>query len=294
MVESLKSVFMGLKPEIRDWSEPGTPELAKSANITHLPALLLDKSAQKDEAGYKHMERWLTPAGEYFSIKIKADFDPTAEICDDGIDNTGNGKVDCDDETCLNTLTCRPETAKTLELFVMSQCPFGSMALNAMNEVLDAFKGDMTFNLNYIGNVVGDTITSMKGPAEVDENIRWACANKHYPRNNDYLKFIWCRAADSRNPEWQKCATGPIKAAVIEKCFNEEGKDLLKENLKIANSLGVSACPTWIANGKQQFSGITARAIQENFCKANPDLKGCATPLSDDRKNAPPAGSCGG
>ena len=80
----------------------------------------------------------------------------------------------------------------------------------------------------------------------------------------------------------------------MEKCFAEKGDKLLAENIKIANGLGIGASPTWLVNGKTKFSGVTPKAVQDNFCKANPGLKGCEKPLSNDRKTKAPAGSCGG
>ncbi|MBN2714593.1 MAG: hypothetical protein JXX14_01985, partial [Deltaproteobacteria bacterium] len=267
-------------------------KIAKDAKVDKLPALLFDSSVEKDEGGFKHMERWLTKTGDYYQVKVKATFDPNAEICDNKKDDTGNGLVDCDDETCKNTLACRPAKEKTLEVFVMSQCPFGAMAVNAMGEVLDAFGSDMDFQIHFIGNMAGDKVTSMHGQAEVDEDIRWACAKKHFPK--DYLKYVWCRAEDYRNPDWKKCTTGPIKAPVIEKCFSSgEGEALLKEDIAIANSLDIGASPTWIVNGTTKFSGVTPKAIQDNFCQANPGLKGCEKPLSNERASKAPAGSCG-
>ncbi|MBN2529000.1 MAG: thioredoxin domain-containing protein [Deltaproteobacteria bacterium] len=293
MIKSLNGIFMGLKATTMDWSDAEAQKIAKAAKVDKLPALLFDASVQKDEGGFKHMERWLTKTGDYYLVKVKADFDPNAEICDNKKDDTGNGKVDCEDESCQNTLACRPSTEKSLEVFVMSQCPFGAMAVNAMGEVLDAFGKDMDFKVNFIANMAGDKITSMHGQAEVDEDMRWACAKKLYPNNNDYLKYVWCRAEDYRNPEWKKCATGPIKAAAIEKCVAEEGETLLKENMAIANGLGIGASPTWIVNGTTKFSGVTPKAIQDNFCKANPGLKGCEKPLSNERASKAPAGACG-
>ncbi len=295
MIQSLKSIFMGLKADVKDWNDPGVKDIAKAAGVTKLPALFFDKSVEEDKAGYDHMKRWLTKTGNFYIVKVRAEFDPTAEICDNKKDDTGNGKVDCDDETCANTLACRPETPKKIEVFVMSQCPFGKMAVNAMPEVLKAFKGDIDFDLNIIATQSGDNITSMHGPKEVEEDIRWICAKEHYAKNNLFMNYVTCRASAGAADDWKKCATGPIKASVIEKCSTgEEGKKLLSENIKIANGLNIGASPTWLANGKTKFSGVTAKAIQDNFCKANAGLKGCEKPLSDDRKSKAPAGSCGG
>lgn len=293
MIANLKGIFMGLEAEEIDWSESRAKKIAKNANIQKLPALLFTESIKKDEEGHKYMERWLTKAGDYYRIKTKAVFDPTAEICNNGIDDTKNGKIDCKDKTCKNTLTCREQTPKQLELFVMSQCPYGAMAVNAMGDVLDAFGKDINFKIHYIASQTSGKITSMHGQAEVDEDIRWLCAQKYYP-NNEYLKYVWCRAQDYKSSDWKACATGPIKAAVIQKCFESgEGEKMLQKDLKIAEGLDIGASPSWIANGQTKFSGVTPKSIQDNFCKANTGLKGCETPLSDQRVSKAPAGACG-
>ena len=191
-----------------------------------------------------------------------------------------------------------------------------------MGEVLEAFGDDMNFKIHYIANLekkpapkdkaaeeakdsdsaaadaepeMIETIKAMHGQSEVDENIRWMCAEKHFPK--DYLKYIWCRAEDYRNNDWKKCATGPIKAAVIEKCqTGGEGEALLKEDIAIGNALGIGASPTWVVNGRTKFSGVTPKVIQDNFCKANPSLKdaeACTKPLSNERASKAPAGACG-
>lgn len=37
-------------------------------------------------------------------------YDPNKEICDDGVDNTGNGLTDCEDPACTDSPLCMPET----------------------------------------------------------------------------------------------------------------------------------------------------------------------------------------
>jgi len=150
------------------------------------------------------LARYLRPLGEYQSVGVGATFDPTAEICDNMIDDDGNGKVDCDDPGCKDTMGCRPEKAKTLDLFVMSQCPYGAQALVAMKDVADSFQKDLTLNVHYIGGVQGEQLTSMHGPGEVDEDVRQLCAIKHYPKNNKFLDYVSCRSKDPRNVDWKR------------------------------------------------------------------------------------------
>ncbi len=296
LVQNLKGVFPGMKHEILDYSDPKGKELYKEfAAKGHelLPMVIFDKDVENDP-GYQRIARFVVPVDNRMLLRVGAKFNPTREICDNGIDDTGNGLVDCEDPDCKDELICREEKKKRLDLFVMSLCPFTVRAFNAMKEVLDAFKDDgLDFNINYIANEVEPgKFTSLGRDLEVKENKRQLCAMKHYPEN--FLDYIWCRGENIRSPEWKPCATGPIKASVIEKCSEgEEGIKLLRENIKAANSLDIGASPTWVINNKHRASGVTAEDIKNHICRYNPDLKGCSKKLSKAASGRASSGNCG-
>ncbi len=279
---SLKDVFPGLTAKVLDYNnDPEAKQIIADAGIKTLPAILFNETMDKDPEGAQQMARWLVPAGKYKSLRIKADFDPTAEICDNQQDDTGNGMVDCADPTCTGSLVCREEKKGSLEVFVMSQCPYGMMALDAMKELFDAFGKDMTFDIHYIANMEGEEIRSLHGQPEVDENIRELCAMKSYAAKNKYMDYIWCRNKDMKNTDWKPCATGGIAAATIEKCATgAEGKALLAEDIKLAESLHIGASPTWLVNNKYLEHGVAPADIQAKFCAKNPGLAGCSKVLS--------------
>lgn len=300
LVPQLKSFFPGLEEEILDYSEPkGKEEYDKyaAAGQKLLPIIALDPVAKEDE-GFEKVARWIEEGAGKLFLRVGAKFDPTKEICDNQIDDTGNGKIDCADDDCKEAVVCRKEIPGRVDLFVMSQCPYGVMALNAMKDVMKAFKGDkLDFHVNYIANETGDgKFQSLHGQGEVDENIRELCAIKHYPK--DYMDYIWCRNENIRSNEWKQCAKGKIKADVIEKCFNgDEGKKLHSENIKLGNTLGIGGSPTWFINNKFQGGGVAAPAIQKMICDHNPNFKGCAEANKilppEDGKAPQPQGSCG-
>ncbi len=295
IVGSLKGVFPGLKSRVVDYStDEGKKlyELAKKSNMKFLPLYMFAKNVQDDPDGYKRVQRFMVQAGDYQILRAgRTSFDPTAEICDNKKDDTGNGKVDCADPTCADKLICRKEVKGKVDVFVMSHCPYGVMAMDAMKEVLDVFGKEIDFTINYIANeVTKGTFRSLHGPAEVDEDKRELCAKKHFPKN--YMDYIWCRNKNIRSTDWKSCAKGPIKASVIEKCFQgDEGTKLLSENIKKANSMQIGASPTWLVNNKFKASGVTPAQVQKNICEHNPQLKGCKKKVTD--KKAAPKGQCG-
>ncbi|MBR57476.1 MAG: hypothetical protein CMH54_05380 [Myxococcales bacterium] len=301
LVGRLKSLFPGLSETTYNYATDAGrakyDEMVKANGPLLLPAILFTDSVKKGE-GYQRVQRYLKPYGAYSVLAIGAKWDPTAEICDDKTDNTGNGKVDCEDPTCTAQLICRKEQKNKLDVFVMSQCPYGVRALNAMDEVLKNFGDDLDFEIHFINDVDPNSKTgfsSLKGDTEVRENIRELCAITHYPKNHKYMDYILCRNKNIRSENWQECAVNGIDVKVIEKCSTGgEGKTLLGNDLKLAKSLGISASPTWLANNKHKFSGVDAETIRKNICIYNPGLKNCDKKLSGQAPGgAAPAGACG-
>ena len=276
----------------------------------NLPLVLFDSTLDADKEAAQMFSRGLQPMGEYKSLQVGAAWNP---VC-------ANDKG-CEIEECKANMICRKEEPNKLDLFVMSQCPFGVKAFTAMQEVLKNFAGKAAFNVHFIAN--GDAkagFKSLHGQGEVDENIRELCAAKYYPKNYQYMDYIWCRNVNIRDANWESCTNGrkdacpsdankdvcerakKLDAAKIKKCFEgDEGKKLLEEDIKVANAMGIGASPTWLANNKFKFSGIDAETVRKNLCDHNTGLKGCENKLSGMPPPAAPgapggaaqAGNCG-
>jgi hypothetical protein len=285
LITQLETVFGELDVTELDYSDDEGKALYDETGVVYLPAVLFTDDVKTADA-YDQLQMYLIPAGDYLSLRIGADFDPEAEICDNGIDDTGNGKIDCKDPGCEGSLVCREEKSKDLQVFVMSQCPYGTKALDAMKEVLEAFKDDsIKFNVHYIASENEDgSFNSLHGQAEVDEDLRQVCAKKYYEADNKYMDYIWCRNPDITSSDWEGCAKdNGMSATKIKACAEgDEGPELLAEDIRIAQELGISASPTWLANNKYTFSGIDAEKVKTEFCNYNEDLAGCGAELSSD------------
>lgn len=294
--EVLRARFLpGVTVRAVEYQSDEGKKLYRQLGIKHLPAWILDKRVKKARK-YDQLARGLVPAGERLVLRVPADFDPTAEICDNGIDDTNNGKVDCKDVGCAGFLGCRAEKKQHLAVFVMSQCPYGVRALDAMKDVLDNFGKRLKFEVHYIAELdpkKKSGFDALHGDEEVYENMRQLCARKHYPRNNQYLQYIWCRNAEITSTDWKKCAKGGISARVIERCIKSgQGAKLLAKDAVIAKQLGISASPTWLANNRHKFLGITPEAIRRQLCAQNKGLAGCEKKLRD-KADVPAGGACG-
>ncbi|MBW1810011.1 MAG: hypothetical protein JRJ87_17575 [Deltaproteobacteria bacterium] len=294
--QQMKSMFPGAEVKIVDWGTEEGKKLYTDMKLTKLPVMLFGKDVQKAE-NYARLQRSLKPMGDYLVHARWGRFNPNKEICDNKKDDTNNGKVDCDDSDCEHAKACRKEKPKKLELFVMSQCPYGVKALDAMKEVIDNFKNDFEFHINFIASEEGKGFRALHGQPEVDENIRELCAIKHYPKNYKYMDYILCRNKSIRSPDWKPCTGGNtgIATNVIEKCFSgDEGKNLLRKNIKIAEGLNVTGSPTWYANNLHKFSGLDPESIKNNLCRYNKGMANCDKKLTgpDKRMRKGGGGAC--
>lgn len=291
LVAQLKSLFPGLEITTLDYNDAEGQAIYKESDLQYLPAVLFDETVTKDES-YSVVKNYLVPAGEYISLRIGAQFDPTAEICDNGIDDTGNGLVDCYDDTCKETLSCREEKSQQLQVFIMSDCPYGRKAIEALKPVIDNFEGQIEYEVHYIANEVGDGFQSLHGQYEVDENIIQLCVKEYSP--NEWFDYLYCRSTKGvSGKDWKDCATETnVDITTVQTCFDgEEGKTLLRNDIKLAQDLGVGASPTWLVNNRYTFSGIDSETVKTNFCRYNQEVLGCENTLSSDTGEVP-AGSC--
>ncbi len=289
IVEITEKLFSGIKIKELEYESAQGKKLVDDLGIGLLPAYIFN-TAVENESNFTNIKGALKEEENYYYIipaAAGAFYDPTKESeCADGKDDDGDKLIDCDDEDCANSLECREEIPKKLDLFVMSMCPYGTMADNAMEEVLDAFGKDMVFELHFIADDQGDgTFRSLHGQKEVDEDIRQACVMKYYP--DTYMDYVWCinkdytKAADI----WESCTKNvSMDTEKIKTCFEgDEGKELLRGRIKLSNELGISASPSWLVNNRFKFSGLDPTTIQKNFCQHNPGLAGCDKKLSEAR-----------
>jgi hypothetical protein len=284
-----------------DYASAEGKRLYRQLQLEKLPVWLFSLQTKR-AAKYPRIKRWMDPLGGYLKLRVPARWNPTAEICDNKKDDTGNGRVDCRDPTCKKRLVCRKNKRRRLDLFIMSMCPFANRALQSYKELREAFKRrPPRLRIHYIvdrakkgrcrRHAAERGFCALHGPNEVKENIRQLCARRYYGRGDRYLDYVFCRTKNYRSTDWRKCAVGRISAKRIERCAEGKlGVRLLTQSMKEAMSLQITGSPTWLANNRHRFNGISATQIQKGYCQHNPKERGCAKKLSDDRSTT---GKCG-
>jgi len=113
--------------------------------------------------------------------------------------------------TAPTTPTVVPKTDKpTVELFVMSYCPYGTQAEKGILPAIRALGNTVDFKIRFVSY-------SMHGEKEVVENLNQYCIQKNEP--DKYLKYLACFLNDS---------TGQGSDADVAGCIQSNGIDTTK------------------------------------------------------------------
>ncbi len=178
-----------------------------------------------------------------------------------GIFKEAGGYLVYEDRQRGGFMASRDEKKNTLEVFVMSQCPFGVMAENSL---LEAVKGKLLpeglkLEIHYIGDAKADgkggwEFNSLHGPAEAEEDARQLFVAKTFPDKFD--AYLGERNKEITSPDWQKAAKAagldPDKVAA----GKEEGQKLLAQDFAASGALGMTTSPSFVVNGRRFMVGL--------------------------------------
>ena len=154
----------------------------------------------------------------------------------------------------------------TLELFVMSYCPYGVQAEEKLIPIVKKFGDKIDFKLQFIAHEKEEfsaqditPFVSLHGYPEVAENIRQLLIAQEYP--DRYLDYILCRGK-KLNKSWKECAEKlGIDEARIQNLFDTpEAVQLFRENIKRAKALGIKSSPTILVDGHKFQANQLLRA----------------------------------
>lgn len=176
----------------------------------------------------------------------------------------------------------------TVELFVMSHCPYGTQIEKGVLPVVEALGNKINFDLKFCSY-------AMHGEKELQEQLAQYCIKKEQTtRFNTYLK-CFLEAGDSAS-----CLTSAgINKTALDSCvaktdkqykvidnFNNKvgyqgqfpGFDIYKADNEKYN---VGGSPTLVINGQEISSGRDSASLLKTICSAfNNEPKECQTTLS--------------
>jgi predicted DsbA family dithiol-disulfide isomerase len=207
-------------------------------------------------------------------------------------------------ETAEETPTEPVKTDKpTVQLYVMAFCPYGIQAETAMKPVVDLLGTKANIEIHYIANVAGttpDSVTSLHGAVEAQEDLRQVCADKYYDQKTvwNYVNTINSNCSSSyRDASYDACwknvaAKAGMDVTKIEACSSgSEGVNLLKADGALTTQYGITGSPTLLINGVKSNPARTAEGYKTAICASfNTAPAECSTQLSSTSTTA--TGSC--
>lgn len=155
-----------------------------------------------------------------------------------------------------------------VELWIMSQCPFGVHAVLTMETVMPFLRAHVDLKVGFILTEKEDKsgFESMHGESEVTLDKVFACADYLYPEQIiDFMAETF-----SFNENWRKAAEKlGMSANDILACLDKtRGEELLAENAVKSKKGNISASPTLMINGKQYVGGMSASDLFQKICGA--------------------------
>ena len=182
--------------------------------------------------------------------------------------------------TTIPTTTPVDPNRPYVDLYVMSYCPYGTQAETVMKPVVDLLGSKADIRIRFLTQVTGstvDSVNSLHGPFEAEEDLRQACIQKYYPASFwTYLARFnsQCYPTSHTSSTASTCSHTVmsglgITAATIDTCSTgPEGIGLLRADQLSSAAKGVNASPTLFIKGVKYTGAMSPNAYKQAICKA--------------------------
>lgn len=144
----------------------------------------------------------------------------------------------------------RERIPNELGVFTMSFCPYGKRAIWRLIKYIRDNKLSIKLKLYFIAEVKDEKIISMHGPDELEEDIHQIIIQKYWP--NKLYKYLLLLETKGRFEAIKEAGISYRKLDSLRK----KGKKLLRENIKVAQRLGIYASPTFLWENTYLVGGI--------------------------------------
>ena len=176
-----------------------------------------------------------------------------------------------------------------LEAFIVSRCPFGLQMQRIMAEIVSKLPQARDYLMvRYIGSVSNNTITSMHGDEEAQENLRQICIREEQP--DKYWDYVGCYMIEGKSIECLKSSS--VDESKLNACINDSSRGLAyaQKDFDLANKFNITGSPTLTLNNKiaSEFdfatnttSARSPEALKELLCCGfNKEPSFCAEQLN--------------
>jgi thioredoxin 1 len=136
-----------------------------------------------------------------------------------------------------------------LQAFVVSKCPFGLQVQRIMANIINESKDtEQYLKVMYIGSLdpVNNTIKSMHGAAEAQENLRQICIREE--QSGKYWDYVRCYMRQGNSADCQKSVS--LDVDKLNACTNDSSRGLVyaQKDFDLADKYKVTGSPTLLMN----------------------------------------------
>ncbi len=152
------------------------------------------------------------------------------------------------EQVCVNmTKSDQP----LLQAFVVSKCPFGLQVQRILANIINESKDSEKYlKVMYIGSLDRDnnTIKSMHGAAEAQENLRQICIREEQP--GKYWDYVRCYMRQGKSADCQKSVS--LDVDKLNACTNDSARGLVyaQKDFDLADKYKITGSPTMLMNDR--------------------------------------------
>ncbi len=134
--------------------------------------------------------------------------------------------------------------APTMQLFIMSHCPYGTQALKGILPVWQKFQNKANIELRFVSY-------TMHGAQEDLDNNRIICIREE--QSSKLLAYLDCFVyGDGSETSSQSCITSTgIDKTKLESCLTNNAATYMETDTALNEQYGVQGSPTYIIDGKE-------------------------------------------
>jgi hypothetical protein len=182
--------------------------------------------------------------------------------------------------TNTNTNTQTPEVVKSdkpkVELFVMTECPYGTQAEKGIIPVLELLGNKIDAQISFVHYF-------MHGDKEEQETYTQVCIREE--QADKYMAYLSCYLEDGNS---SRCIDKvKVSKTKLSSCVKDKAKNYYATDSAASEAAGVSGSPTLVINGQIVNSGRSSSAFLQTICSAfNTVPSECSEVLSSTNPSA--------
>jgi len=302
ILQVIRQLFPGMVLKLVDVSDAEGKKLIEDYSLTVAPAYLFDGNIVKTSTWSK-------------DARVKAAFEQTGDKykLSDAASGAKHFVSEEAKKAYMDAIGLTPGDGRPqIDFFVMSYCPYGNQAEEAIEKAYQLLKDKAEYNPHYViySNYQGggpqfclddeSKYCSMHGVQELNQNIRELCVNKHVGIK-EYFEFVLAanKECNAGNVDtcWEAVAEGlGLDTDKIKKCEKDEGLTIAAAEKKLNDILKITGSPQVFVEGLEYAGARTGAGYMRALCNKIDDPPEACSQIPEEEPAAAaaaaPQGGC--